>query len=254
MADWMAFNVADYVANTLHLTTRQHGGYILLICAAWNGKGFLPGTDEGLRAIAKLSPREWKDDGPALKAFLTRRGEAWVHERVEFEWNDAQSLIAAKSKAGKEGARKRWQGRGNGKPMAVPSDSHRQTDAPLPSPRPVTTSHQVEAGAAAAFAAYQQSAEQHGWPNPQFMNSTRRYAIEERLRECGGIAGWNAALEAASTAEFLKGIDGRCQRWFDLDWLLKPQNFTRLMEGRYAERHRDDKQQSGLGAALAGLA
>lgn len=134
MADWMAFNVADYVANTLHLTTRQHGGYILLICAAWNGKGFLPGTDEGLRAIAKLSPREWKDDGPALKAFLTKRGEAWVHERVEFEWNDAQSLIAAKRKAGKEGARKRWQGRGNGKVMAVPSNSHRQTDAPIPLP------------------------------------------------------------------------------------------------------------------------
>jgi len=118
MADWMAFNVADYVANTLHLTTRQHGGYILLICAAWNGKGFLPGTDEGLRAIAKLSPREWKDDGPALKAFLTKRGEAWVHERVEFEWNDAQSLIAAKSRAGAAGGRAKWAGRAQGRAHA----------------------------------------------------------------------------------------------------------------------------------------
>lgn len=255
MADWMAFNVADYVANTLHLTTRQHGAYILLICAAWNGKGALPGTDEGLRAIAKLSPREWKDDGPALKAFLTRRGEAWIHERVEFEWNDAQSLIAAKSKAGREGARRRWQGRGNGKAMAVPSQTQRQNDAPIPLPEPVTTTDQVEAGAAAAFAAYQARASEHGWPNPQFMNSTRRYAIEARLAECGGLDGWTAALDAAAGAGFLKDSSGKPQRWFDIDWLTKPQNFTRLMEGRYAERHdAAEGNRTGLSAALAGLA
>jgi uncharacterized protein YdaU (DUF1376 family) len=136
MAEWMAFNPADYVTNTLHLTTRQHGGYILLICAAWAGKGVLPGTDAGLMAIAKLSAKEWREDGEALKSFLTRRGDVWVHERVEFEWKDAQSLIAAKSKAGREGARKRWQGRANDKPMAVPSQTQRQTDAPTPTPVP----------------------------------------------------------------------------------------------------------------------
>lgn len=136
MADWMAFNVADYTANTLHLTTRQHGAYILLICAAWAGKGSLPGADGGLMAIAKLTPREWQADGDVIKAFLTRRGGIWVHERVEFEWNDAQSIIAAKSKAGKEGARRRWHGRANGPAMAQPSVCQSQTDAPLPSPLP----------------------------------------------------------------------------------------------------------------------
>lgn len=136
MADWMAFDVADYVANTLHLTTRQHGGYVLLICAAWSGKGALPGTDAALASIAKLSTREWREDGAALKAFLTRRGDEWIHERVEFEWNDAQSLIAAKSKAGKEGARRRWEGRAKAKWIADPSQTHGQTDAPLPLPLP----------------------------------------------------------------------------------------------------------------------
>ncbi|MDZ4739896.1 MAG: DUF1376 domain-containing protein, partial [Alphaproteobacteria bacterium] len=124
MPDWMAFNVSDYTANTLHLTTRQHGGYILLICAAWAGKGVLPGADASLMAIAKLSPKEWAADAEIIKAFLTRRGETWVHERVEYEWLDAQALIKAKSAAGKEGARRRWAGRSNGKPMAAPSPSH----------------------------------------------------------------------------------------------------------------------------------
>lgn len=119
----------------------------------------------------------------------------------------------------------------------------------------LTTIPSVEAGAAAAFAAYQAHADQHGWPCPQFMNSTRRYAIEARLAECGGLAGWTAALDAAAGAGFLKDSNGKTQRWFDIDWLTKPQNFTRLMEGRYAERHdAAEGNRTGLSAALAGLA
>ena len=141
MPDWMAFNVDDYVSNTMHLTARQHGGYILLICAAWKAKGYLPGSDASLMAIAKLQPREWKEDGPVLKAFLTRSGDEWVHERVEFEWSSAQSIIDAKSKAGKEGARKRWHGRANGKlngsAIADASQTDRQIDAPIPLPLPL---------------------------------------------------------------------------------------------------------------------
>ena len=135
---WMAFYVGDYVANTLHLTTRQHGAYILLICAAWKARGVLPGTDTALASIAKLSPREWRQDGDTLKAFLTRRGEEWIHERVMYEWNEARVLTNAKSDAGKLGAKRRWQGRGgaNGSAMAEPSVRHRQNDAPSPSPSP----------------------------------------------------------------------------------------------------------------------
>ena len=152
MPDWMAFNVDDYVSNTLHLTARQHGGYILLICAAWKAKGYLPGSDASLMAIAKLQPREWKEDGPVLKAFLTRSGEEWVHERVEFEWSAAQSIIDAKSRAGKEGARKRWHGRANGKPngsaITDTSQTDRQIDAPIPLPLPsVTTTPTVSPNA-----------------------------------------------------------------------------------------------------------
>ncbi|MFZ5783973.1 MAG: DUF1376 domain-containing protein [Pseudomonadota bacterium] len=119
----MAFNVDDYITNTLHLTTRQHGAYILLICAAWKAKGVLPGADAALMATAKLTPKEWREDGPILKAFLTRRGDEWIHERVMFEWNEAQSLIAAKSNAGRKGARKRWHGRTNGSAMPAEKQS-----------------------------------------------------------------------------------------------------------------------------------
>lgn len=102
-----------------------------------------------------------------------------------------------------------------------------------------------------AFADWNARSVEHGWPQAQMLNSTRRWAIQQRLGECGGLEGWRAALDAASTSEFITGTDGKPQRWFDLDWLIKPENFTRLMEGRYAERHRTDAKLSGTDAIAA---
>jgi uncharacterized protein DUF1376 len=106
-----------------------------------------------------------------------------------------------------------------------------------------------------AFAAWQEAAAREGWPEVMFLNSVRRWKLGQRLAECGGPDGWQAALAAASDAGFLKAPDGSFHRWFDLDWLLDEQKFTRLLEGRYAQRHRHRSADagSGLDAALAEL-
>lgn len=103
----------------------------------------------------------------------------------------------------------------------------------------------------AAFADWQRIAAIEGWPPADFLNSTRRYRLQAILAICGGLNGWNAAIDRARDAEFLRKPDGAPQRWFDLDWLLDEQKFTRLMEGRYAERH--DHRSTDLERARAGI-
>lgn len=115
---------------------------------------------------------------------------------------------------------------------------------------------EAEAAVDRAFTLWQETAAREGWPEVMFLNSVRRWKLGQRLAEAGGLDGWRAALDAASDAGFLKDPDGRFHRWFDLDWLLDEQKFTRLLEGRYAQRHgsaRPADGGGGLDAALAAL-
>lgn len=88
-------------------------------------------------------------------------------------------------------------------------------------------------------------------PDTGFLNGERRAALHARLHEIGGMEGWAVAIEKVREAQFFLEPSGKPKRWLHLGWLLKPENFTGLMEGRYAERHA--KPASDLDAALAEL-
>lgn len=133
---WMPFYVGDYLADTLTLTTRQHGAYLLLILACWKGGGFVPNDDETLAAITKLGLKEWQHDKPKLARYFHVSTERWTHDRVERELADALRHSQAASNAGRRGAAKRWHSDRYGDGMAEPSNPQSRTDAPSPSPSP----------------------------------------------------------------------------------------------------------------------
>ncbi len=91
---------------------------------------------------------------------------------------------------------------------------------------------------AEAVAAFNDMAARHGISQVQKMTDTRRKALRGRLKDCGGIEGWHVALSKIEASDFLTGRsrDWRC----DFDWINKPANFTKLMEGNYDNRSRQD--------------
>lgn len=128
MADvdaWMPLWIGAYLADTMHLSTEQHGAYLLLIMHHWR-HGPLPDDDEELATIARLPLPAWKKMRPKIGAFFRVVDGIWTHKRVEQEKSDAlgnrDRISAARSGAGKAGAEKRWaekrarDGKPDGKP------------------------------------------------------------------------------------------------------------------------------------------
>jgi len=105
----MAFHVGDYLKSILQFTTRQHGAYLLLILACWQGGGSVAGDDATLATIARLTPRDWRRDRPKLAACFEVTPRRWTHRRVVHELAEARAHMERRSRSGKLAARKRWQ-------------------------------------------------------------------------------------------------------------------------------------------------
>ena len=104
---WMPLYIADYLADTGHLSTVEHGAYMLLIMHYWQHEG-LPDDERRLARIARLSPDEWQDVRDSLADLFD---DGWKHGRIDRELQRTTEKIGAKSKAGLAGSEKRWKNR-----------------------------------------------------------------------------------------------------------------------------------------------
>lgn len=97
---WMPLYIADYLADTAHLSAAEHGAYLLLIMHYWRA-GSLPHDDKKLARIARCTDRQWRDMRDTIAGLF---GPDWSHKRVENELDKARSKSQARSEAGKHGA------------------------------------------------------------------------------------------------------------------------------------------------------
>jgi uncharacterized protein YdaU (DUF1376 family) len=102
---WMPLYVGDYLGDTGHLTTTQHGAYLLLMMHYWR-KGELPGDDRQLCKIAKLPLKTWNEYRAALQDFFH---DGWKHKRIDAELERMMRVSAKRAIVGQKGAlARRW--------------------------------------------------------------------------------------------------------------------------------------------------
>lgn len=105
---WMPLWIGAYMADTMTLTTQQHGAYLLLLFAYWRNRGPLVDDDEDLAAITKASPADWRKLRAKLTRFFDVADGKWVHGRADKELTTAGLRKANASSKAKAAADARW--------------------------------------------------------------------------------------------------------------------------------------------------
>lgn len=136
---WMPLYIGDYLSDTMHLTTEQHGAYLLLIMAYWKNGGPLPASPTQLAAICRMPIDAWSIAQAVLENFfeVTPDGN-WLSKRVEKEMHAAGQKKAKASQKAANAAAARWDKisvDAPSIPQAMPE--HMLEECPSPSPSPI---------------------------------------------------------------------------------------------------------------------
>ena len=99
--------IGDYLADTMHLNTEQHGAYLLLLFHLWR-KESLRDDDAVLGKICGLSEKAWRTQRGVLAEFFQVADGFWTHKRVEKERTRVAAVQRSKASKAKLAANTRW--------------------------------------------------------------------------------------------------------------------------------------------------
>ena len=107
---WMPLYIGDYKRDTAHLTTLEHGAYLLLIMHYWE-TGPLPNDDKRLAKIAGVSLKQWFSLRETVISFFSEANAKQLlrHKRIDDELIKAENITAKRALAGAKGG---WANRG----------------------------------------------------------------------------------------------------------------------------------------------
>jgi uncharacterized protein YdaU (DUF1376 family) len=232
---------ADFEADTSHLTLEEDGAYNRLLRLCWMTPGCsLPDDPAWIARRMRLSAADFQRVvAPLLDEFFKRAKGRVLSPRLVREWEKVDETSRRRSEAGKKG----------GRPKAVENKQNEQKAGfdfdkagpkqPEPEPEPYNERGKPLSRQAAhcdsCFDHFNAVAARVGWTQVQKITPARRASLSQRIRDAGGEDGWCEAISRAAMSPLLTGQTGRGWR-ADFDWLCKPANFTKLMEGNYDPR------------------
>lgn len=225
---WMPMYWADYFGDTLHLTTAEHGAYLLLIGAYWRRGGPLPDDDKYLANVTRASRKTWISLRPVVCVFFSLEEGHWVHHRVEKEILRSSGRLKSARAAGQAGGLAKSK-------LITPTPTLTPKDTELAPLQGRANKADVDL----AVEAWNATAARVGLASVQRLSTARKNLVLARLAECGGLEGWNHAMAKVEASRFLRGevrTNGHEAWRASFDFIVKQGNFTKLMEGNYDDR------------------
>ncbi len=98
---YMQFYPADYLLNTKHLSTVEHGAYLLLIMHYWGTRG-IPNDDVRLARIVGLSVDDWLTIRSTVVEFFDEVDGEWRHGRIDADMAELDESQERRSIAGQK--------------------------------------------------------------------------------------------------------------------------------------------------------
>ena len=235
--------VADYLADTIHLSTEEHGAYMLLIMNYWQTGKPLP--KNRLQAISKLDNERWTLAERTLSEYFIEDADGnWVHERIEMDLNKVKSKSIQASKAGKKSAEARAL-----KSKDISTDvehhnertlNHTDTEADTDTDKPTTQGAKPKASPVpyqSIIDLYHEKLPNN--PRIAKLSESRKRQIKARWNNgIGDLEAWCRYFEMISSNKFLTGQSppghNRTKPFIaDIDFIIKEANVLKIVEGKY---------------------
>jgi uncharacterized protein YdaU (DUF1376 family) len=239
-------HIGDYAKKAGHLTPVEHGVYTLLLDAYYD-RELAPTHAEAMRQARARTPEEAAAVDAVLADFFTLDGDRYTQRRVEDEFVKAEAVATLNAAKGKLGGRPR---KPKGKPTesrrlteSKPSESpekpnpliHQSTNPPTEDQQPLSSTD--DCPHAEIVKLYHDTLPAN--PRIKVWAGKRQSALRTRWREDAKrqrLDYWQRFFDYVSESRFLTGqVGGKDGRTFTpgLDWLVLPENFAKVIEGRY---------------------
>lgn len=241
-APYMQFYVGDYLADTQHLDCVEHGAYCLLLFTMWRCGGTLQNDPKKLARICRLTPSRWANISDDILSFFTVSENEISHKRIQKDLEKFSKVKAKRVCAGRKGGEAKAL-KTNNPPLAngiasatlrAPVQNQNQSHKELLLPNGSTPNKENP-----AVTLWNELAAETGLSKVQRLTANRQAKLNARLRDCGGLEGWEMALAKIRGSPFLLGDNERGWK-ANFDFLLQESSFTKLMEDTY-ERNTDNR-------------
>ena len=244
----MPIYIGDYLSDTAMLSTEQHGAFLLMLMAYWKN-GPLPDDDEVLANITRLPIERWQKTRGLLLGFFSVSGGFWINKRSDEEKAKANAFFERQRTNGSKGGRPKKPNQTQNKPVGLPNHNPNETPSQSQSPnkdippnpqggdgghkrqrrKDETPYHEIVEAYREALPDLPQPTGPENWTE-QRRRTVR--ALWDESPERQSIEWWQRFFGYVARSAFLTG---KTPQAFEasFDWLLKPGNLTKVLEGNY---------------------